>query len=66
MTTVKCPCLGCSYTVQIGEGYFHYTEKQAFEKMKEHILKQHSLGDVEEWLERCLAKHIREVVLLND
>lgn len=53
---IKCPCLNCSYVVEVEEGYFHYTEKQAMDKMLLH-LKNHSIPVIWEWIERCMVEY---------
>lgn len=54
---VKCPCLNCAYFVQVKKGYFHYSEDEAYEILKNHILEHHTLGELKEWLERALVNY---------
>ena len=55
--TVKCPCLNCAYFVTVEKGYFHYSEDEAYDILKLHILEQHTLGELKEWLERALVQY---------
>ena len=54
---VKCPCLNCAYFIEVNEGYFKYSNDQAYEILKHHILERHTLGELQEWLERALVNY---------
>lgn len=57
MTVVKCPCLNCSYCIEVETGYFHYSLDTAIEKMVQHLKERHTYGDIFEWLGRCVVQY---------
>jgi len=55
---VRCPCLNCGFTVWMNYGpkEVRLTEKQALDKLIRHLEKNHTIGEIFEWLERCTVE----------
>jgi len=61
---VRCPCLNCGFVVwfDYGPREVRLDEKQALDKLIQHLKKDHTVGELFEWLERCAVEYFdREV-----
>ena len=56
---VRCPCLNCGFNVWINYGpkEVRLDEKQGLDKLIQHLEKNHTIGEIFEWLERCAVQY---------
>lgn len=57
--SVRCPCLNCGFVVWMNYGpkSCRRNEKQGLDKLIQHLEKDHTIGDIFEWLERCAVEY---------
>ena len=56
---VKCPCLNCQFIIcDKHESPLHRSDDQLVADLKNHILKHHTIGELEELLGRVVVEYL--------